>query len=256
LSGDQGCVVIIGDESDSLSMMVAHELQQRKVPVTHFLPSSLANRRVRIRHDSFTVDGQPARGVLWRCVPGATFSADFISEDRSFCDAEVRATWLCAMNLSSVLAVNHYDAAAWFEGPGWTIWRRRLLKAGVPVSSFSYGATESPDGWAWFPYNAFHGREAPRSASRRTLGTALSRRTVKQRSLIVCGEVMTGESSSAVVTAVGVLNRAGIQIAEAATDLEGRILTVNTEPNILDSALAQRASRRIVELYAAHLRDW
>ena len=77
--------------------------------------------------------------MLFRVSPELTFSDEFEVSDQPFCDAEIRAIWLAALNLDSVLAVNKYDAMTWFEGSSWPVWRRKVIHVGIPVSKFLFG---------------------------------------------------------------------------------------------------------------------
>jgi hypothetical protein len=250
--------VIVGDRSDVLSRTVAEALRSRGHAVRCLAPGGLGDARVRLVGPSFWVDERPVGAILFRARPDAAFAEGFAPSDRRFADAEVGATWLAALHLDSVVAVNRYGPAAWYDGAGWPVWRRLLVEAGVAVSPFAFGAGPEDAGGIealrWHPYSGLSPRPVPGERARRALGAAVTRRVRHRSSVVACGEVVAGEPSGAVLDASAVLDADGVRLAEVVTDAGGDVLTVDARPALADPHAAARAAHRLVELYDAHLR--
>jgi len=252
----QSYVAIVGSKTDKLSKKVESTLSFQDTPVMHISPEDLGDLHVSLQGERFNVKGLQVRGILFRASPHSAFCESFVLKDQHFCDAEVRATWLAAFHLDSVLAINKYDAAAWFEGASWPVWRRRLIRTGIPVSSFQIGDVITTGLWFWYPYGSCIPRSAPKRIIRRIMGTALTLRNQKQTCLIVCNEVIAGEANSVVLDTYKLLEENGVCIAEIGTDSEGNIIYVNTQPKVLDSTSAEQAAHLIVGKLHAHLYHW
>jgi hypothetical protein len=253
---DQSCVIVVSDHADEVSGAVANNLQVEGIPVVYAGPGALGDLCVHLRGDSFAVNGQSVGGIFLRSSPESVFGEGFAARDRAFCDAEIRAVWLAALHLESVLAINRYDPAAWFEAAGWPVWRWRLIEAGVPVSPFGFGDVEVQGARSWYPYRSSRAQSVPSRATRRVMGCALAQSTWKQVSLVVCGHVLEGELSSSVESAAQLLNESGVQIAEIATDNDGCVLSVNTQPRISEARTVEQAGQLIGEAYRAHMHRW
>jgi hypothetical protein len=173
--------------------------------------------------------------------------------DQPFCDAEIRAIWLAALNLDSILAVNKYDAVAWFEGLNWPVWRRKLIHAGIPVSKFWFGDTTLRTSCVWYPYTSQEARPAPGYHAKRVLGSALTESTLIQKSLIIGKDIVAGKQTRSILSTAELLADAGVCIAEVATDAYDNIVTVNTQPTISDVHIENLVSYQIAEMYHAHL---
>ncbi len=248
------CVVIVCEDSDLLASHVQAHLTAQGDPVVKIRPGILGSLAIRLHDEHFWVAGQRVGGILFRSHPDATFSADFQPADRAFCDAEVRAVWLAAMHLDSVCAINRYDAAAWFEGAYWPVWRRRLIARGIPVSSFDCG--ESGAGEWWYPYRSDQPQPPPGPTARRMLGASVSSASPAQRTLAVNGEILAGDGPAGVVAAIEALAESGTRLVEVITDRAERVLAVDVQPLIADPALAELASKRLGAIYHAHLHRW
>jgi hypothetical protein len=245
------CVVVVAESDDLLTALVKTSLEARGDQVMAVSPGALGGLAVRLEGDAFRVEDERIGGILFRATPDTTFSDGFEAADRSFCDAEVRALWLAAMSLDSVCALNRYDAAAWFEGPYWPVWRRRLIASGIPVSPFAFGGNGSA-GW-WYPYRSYRPQTLPGPAARRVLGSATSAAVPAQRTLAVDREVLAGDGCTSALAALRLLSEAGIRLAEVFTDRDGRLLAVDTLPLIADPSLAVEVSDRVVGIYHDHL---
>ncbi len=251
---DVPCTVVVGSPADALAGAVAAALRGRGASVLCADPSRLADRRVSLSGEAFTVEGRAVGAVVFRAPPDLSFSRGFRVEDRSFCDTETRALWLAATHLASVLAVNRYGAGAWFGGAGWAPWRRLLQEAGLPLAPFAFGDVPGAERRRWYPYAGQEAHAAPGRRTRRTLGAPLTTSEPAQTSLVVGGEVVEGEALPAVTEAAAVLREAGVHIAAVATDGAGRVLLVDTLPAVRRRASVQRSAHLISQLCYAHLR--
>jgi len=245
------CVVIVAERGDLLAALVQNRLEAQGDQVMMVPPGALGGLTVHLADDVFRVEKKRIGGILFRAIPDTTFSDGFEAADRSFCDAEVRALWLAAMHLDPVCALNRYDAAAWFEGPHWPVWRRRLIAGGIPVSPFTFSGDGSA-GW-WYPYRSFRPQTPPGPAAGRVLGSATSAAFSAQRTLAVDGEVLSGDGHASALAALRLLTKAGIRLAEVCTDSDGRVLTVDTLPLLADPSLAAEVSDRVAGIYHDHL---
>jgi hypothetical protein len=72
-------------------------------------------------------------------------------------------------------------------------------------------------------------------------------------SVVVCGRVITGAAYPSIVTTMELLDAAGVRIAEISTDVEGRVLSVNTFPVITQAGSLEQAVEHIVAAYRTHL---
>lgn len=253
---EEPCVAVVSSHADSLASEVSATLRARGIRTRDVSPGALGTLHVDLREDVFSIDGQPVGGIFFRSSPDSTFSEGFLADDRSFCDAEIGATWLAALHLESIVAVNRYDAIAWFEGLDWPVWRRRLIEAGIPVSPFGFGEVRAEGPLYWCPYKSCAVEVASDPATRGVLGSAVTSSVHKQTTLMVCNYVIRGEANSNVLDAGKLLHEAGVRLAQIATDLDGRILLVNTQPVISDIHSVKPAVDLLAGLYHAHLRRW
>jgi hypothetical protein len=246
-------IVVISHSEDELSALITAILRKQGTRVMHIVPGALGSSQISLQGDVFLIDGWPISGVLFRASPESIFSDEFEASDQSFCDAEIRAVWLAALNLDVILAVNKYDAMTWFEGLGWPIWRRRLIDAGIPVSKFLFGDTTLQTLRVWYPYTRQEGRPVPGDNTRRILGSALTVSTSIQNSLIIGKDIVAGRQAHSIQAAADLLADSGISIAEITTDVNDNILTVNTLPTISNVQIGNMVSHRVAEMFHAHL---
>lgn len=246
-------ILVINHPEDRLSNSIATILQTQGVRVLQILPGALGSKEISLQGDLFCIESEPIRGILFRVPPQSTFSDDFAASDQSFCDAEIRAILLAALNLESMLAINKYDAMTWFEGIGWPTWRRKLIAAGIPVVEFQFGDSDLNGRHVWYPYASLEARLAPGNHSRKMLGSALTEKNPSQTSLIVGREIITGKQSPSILATAELLTNAGACIAEVATDIDDRVVTINTLPSISDVEINDMVSLKISEIFHAHL---
>ena len=250
------CFVTVSSTADTLAAAITANLKATGVRTCQVEPAALGDLSLSLSSDTLTIDGQPVAGVLFRSFPDTSFSDGFMADDQSFCDAEIGATWLAALQLESVFAINRYAADIWFEALRWPCWRRLLIEAGIEVSEFAFGDVETEDSHAWYPYAGTTAAVAPDRSARRVLGSAVTTASRKQASLMVCGEVIAGDVQPAILDTTRLLDEAGIKIAEVETDFDGHILRVDAHPLITDAELLAKTSTLLITAYHAHLRTW
>jgi hypothetical protein len=255
-STKQPCLVIIDAANERLGMLVASGLQARGAAVQVVSPLTLGRLRVALTGDTFRVNNAPVAGIFSLTLPHGLFSGDFVEEDQSFCNVEIGAVWLAACHLESVLAINRYDAAAWFDRLSWPLWYRTLSKADVSLSPFSVGDVCTDNSHQWYPYGSGVPHPVPAQSARRVLGSAICRSQQKQISLVVCEEVISGARTPEIVRAAKLLAAFGVRIAAITTDVNGFILGVNVRPVIFADGLLHRAADLLVREYDAHLHHW
>jgi hypothetical protein len=256
LSAYQPSVVIVSEFTDTLASAVAVKLQSEGIYVVQTAPYDLGDLRVTLHEDEFIVNDSPVSGILFRSLPNSTLSQGFPIEDRGFCDSELRAVWLAALHLPRILAINRYDAEAWFEAVGWPVWRRKLVEQEIHVSPFVFGGVVQENLRFWHPYTSLLARPVPDNGTVQMLGSALTQSVRQQESLVVCGEVISGEILPVVVDTMNVLEKAGVWIASIATDSDATICSVNTLPTIPESHTLAHAVNLIRDRYYAHLSRW
>jgi hypothetical protein len=191
----------------------------------------LADLKVTLEPDRFLVEGRQVSGILFRATPDSRFSDSFSSEERPFVDAEIRAVWLAAMQIESILAINRHDAGSWFEGSGWSVWRRRLIEQGVPVSRFWFGDDGAGDDWQWHLHSLPSVRPAPGRKTRRALAAPVTGSVAHQTTLLVDDLLLPGSPQPASAKTADLLRSWGIRLAGIVSDDEGKVLSVDTLPH-------------------------
>jgi hypothetical protein len=99
------CFVTVSSTADTLAAAITANLKATAVKTCQVEPAALGDLSLSLSSDKLTIDGQPVAGVLFRSFPDTSFSDGFMADDRSFCDAEIGATWLAALQLDSVSGV-------------------------------------------------------------------------------------------------------------------------------------------------------
>lgn len=244
-------VLIVAYPGDHFAEAVAGRLERSKSQVLCVEPSQMPDLTVALRGDRLTVNGQAVGGVLARCPSNAFFSESFSDEDQSFVSTEIRAVWLAATQLPSVYAVNRLDPVAYFDDSEWSVWRTRLMSAGIPVSPFSFGnISPSELSHSWLPSRSLTMRVAPDPVVHRVIGAAL---TISRRGAsyaYVGDQLLAKDSPATVVEAQGVLLDHGLRLAEITLDEQERVLLVNPLPIIEPP---DQAADLLAEAFRAHL---
>ena len=212
-------VVIMASAGDRLAELVTQLLAYDEVPVWNLEPHQLQDHPLRLHQGVATIEGQVVRGLLLRAA--ACLEADDDEQQvigRLCGDPTLAATWLTAASLTSVQAINSYDADAWRRGAGWSVWVNRLGDSGVPV---------------------FCSRD--RHPSPAELAT----------SLVVCGEVVDGPCPNSVSAAANVLSDSGVRLATVSTLVDGTVSGVDTQPRFTHGRAARRAALRVSDYLVA-----
>jgi hypothetical protein len=242
-------------QGDKLADGVIAALQRQQIRVIRVAPQQMADQAVLIDGNTFRLQRQPIDGILLRASPEGSYSDGFVPEDRSFSDTETRSMWLAATHLDTVVAVNRYDAEAWFGSVGWVKWRQVLREQNVPVAPFRFGdaGEQSVLYQHWYPYASARAQPAPERVTRRVLGAALAKSTQAEVKLAVCGRVIDGPAAPAAAEAAGILHEHGIHLASIATDSDGQVLTIDTLPAVQKAELIDRAAELLSGFYCEHL---
>jgi hypothetical protein len=246
-------ILIINYPGDELADAVTANLSNRDIRTIQIAPDTLGSRQIRLQDGTLYLDSVPIHGMFFRVSPDSKFSDGYQIDDQAFCDAEIRSVLLAALNLESMLAVNKYDATAWFEGLGWPTWRRKLIRAGIPVSEFLFGASDVSVRRVWYPYGSPNAMQAPDYHARRTLGSALTENTTVQKSLVLGKDVAVGRQAASICATAEWLAAQGVYLAEIVSDADDKILTVNTLPMIEKLATNKLVGHQIAEMFYAHL---
>jgi len=217
----------------------------------------LGDKLVRLHADHFFVDNQLIRGIFFRSPPDSFFSRSFVEEDQRFCDAEIRAVWLAALHLKSILAINQYEAEVWFQGACWPIWRHKLInfKDIIPISPYFFGDIdiERDGSWFWHPYANFHPREPPNPIIRQLLGSALVKIHQPQKNIAICGNIIEGKENSTIQSIMLLLKEMGINFSEIITDINNHLVYINTLPRISDEKIVNKAVNIISREFYEHM---
>jgi hypothetical protein len=261
---DQGArepiVVAVCEDDDPLAGALLRVVASRGAVTRRVAPAMLSDLGVCLEKESFLLDGWPVGGVIFRAGNEASLSEGFDPADRAFCDADISATWLAALHLDSVIAINRYDATAWYENSRWPLWRQRLLARGVRVVPMRFGDPEIGETAAWYPHTQLRAQLAPDREARRVFGAPLTTHQPAYRAMVACGEVLGTELSPAArATAsatASVLDDYGVRLAAIALDADGAVVHVDTSPPATDTDAGAQAIDRLASLVHAHLRHW
>jgi len=215
-SSDEPGVVIVAHMGDLVAHMVSTMLRYDEIPVWEIDPHELESVDFDVRQSIIHLQGCPVRGLLLRSSNCPATDPGQAVTGRLCGDPSVTASWLAAASLGPMRVINSYDSESWRNGAGWSVWERRLSSSGVPIPGDS-----DPD-----PSDT-------------------------QVSLIVCGEVVTGDDSATVHAAGEVLEAAGVRLAEVSTLDDGTVAAIDTQPNITDAASARRTAVRVIDYVAA-----
>jgi hypothetical protein len=252
----QQCVAVVRGDDDLLCDILVEYLQAQSIMTVQILAGALGGLRVSLQSDRFDVEGNQVMGVLFRVSPDVSFSDNFVVDDQPFCNTEVGAVWLAALNLSTVLAINRLDAVAWFDGTRWPVWRRKLLQQGLPVAPFSYGEAPSRDHALWYPYGSGSLVPAPEPITQRIFCTALTSTKETHSSLVLGGKVISGHRHPNVVSAALFMAEIGAPLVEITVDDKGYVLACNTLPAMRDLTQVRQVAQSLADLFHDHMSSW
>jgi hypothetical protein len=244
-------IIGLGEAEAPLLRAVGAELGRYGISFRVVTGPQLAGLKTTICGSRFLVDEMPVAGVLTHDLAGLDFSGSDPLDDQAFFNAELRATWLAGMNLASVLAINRYPASAWHNQQSF---REVMREAEIPVASFPFAGE---GGWQaesdWLPYAADPPVEAFNTSMHSYLGSAMTLDQPVANGLWICGELISGSSTTDARDTAHCLDSVGIRIVEISTDVDGRVFSVNPRPDIRDPGLLKRAAVLISNLFRAHL---
>lgn len=240
-------VVVVSQRQDAIAAAAAARLQGLGASVRLCAPSKVALLNVELTDCVFRLAGVSVAAVLWRVPPGTHLSDDVASADQGFSDAEAAATWIAAMQLPTIFAVNQLDAETWYGSVGWPHWRARLGSAAVPLTPMAFGDGAVPDDWTWSPYTAQYDCELPQAVVRASMATASHRKTMLESTIAVCGKVVSGAVTADIRRAAALLDTWGVRLAAIGSDASGRIHHVDPFPIVTDASLVEEVSRRLAD---------
>ena len=235
-------VVIVAHPGDPVAVGVQQVIAASGGGVAWYTPSALATLGVELTGETFNVDGRAVRTVLWRVSPEMPFAEDFEVADRGFAGAEVAATWIAALRSPDILAINRFDAEAWYSGLRSQYWRDRLGAAGVVLTSVSIGDCPVPHGWQWSPYTTGEFSELPERKARKVMASACHPVQELVTSVYVCGQIITEHPDLNVRYATELLDTWGVRLAAIESDTDGRLHRVRVLPVFDDASLLERVT--------------
>jgi hypothetical protein len=256
MSAAEPIALIVSLEKDAIGAACREALQARGVTVRSIPPALLGEARLALAPSQFRFEGMPVRGLLLRTPPCFPVSARFDSADQAFADSEIGATLLAAASLSSLIAVNRFDATAWFENGRWSVWHQRLEVAGVPVTTFEAGPDPAGDGGWWHPHTTFTAIAPPAPAAMAAFTGLTTTAVAGATYLAVGGNPIDPVAPPTVFRTAAVLEREGLAFAAITVDQDGAIHKINPFPEAADPAEAARAGQALAEHIHGHWHRW
>jgi len=244
-------VVIVAQPEDSLAVGVQQVIAASGGGVAWYTPRTLATLNIELTGEMFNVDGRAVRSVLWRVSPEMPLAEDFQVVDRAFAGAEVAATWIAGLRIRDIVAINRFDAEAWYSGLRPQYWRDRLSAAGIAVTSMSIGDCSVPDDWQWSPYTTGQPSELPEPKARAVMASACHPARKVVTSVYVCGEIITERPDPNVRRATELLDAWGVGLAAIEADTEGRLHRVRVLPVFENASCLER----VATILGTHLYD-
>jgi hypothetical protein len=240
--------LVVADAADPLARIVSGALALRQFTVRDVEAGQLALLPLVLFSERVRVDGHFLDAVAFFTDPTTSFSADFAGEDRDFCDAEVRATWLAIVNSPAVATVTRWRPEEWSSLGEWAVWRRRMIDHGVCVSPMSFGENgDTSVDATWFPFSSGTAHRIPGLFGRRSLAPAVSGARLAASSIYCCGEIVAGPDTPHVRSAVAVLEQYGTRLAAIMLDEQGRVLMCTSRPAIPEGSVACLVAEKIAE---------
>jgi hypothetical protein len=246
-----GLAVVVGEETtDPLIPALVAALRRRACEVQVSTPGSLALAPLTADSERATWSGREITAAVLRSPPDRSLAEGIEEGDRSFATSEVLAVWLHLLSLPSVRSLNRTDPEAWFAIGDWTVWRRRLAAAGLPLAPLVVGDCEpaAPTASRWAHWGGGDAAGPVGAVVRRTFVAAVVATSALHRSLWCCGRVIEGRRSSAVEGAGRVLAGHGITLAGIDTDDEGAVVGATSRVAVSPAAAGPAA-----EALAEHL---
>jgi hypothetical protein len=248
-------IIGLGEPETPLLSAVGAELGLQGINFRVVTTAQLPDLKASICGSRFFVDGVPVAGVLTHDLAGLDLSCSDPLDDQAFFNAELRAIWLAGMNLASVLAINRYPSSAWYDQHSFV--RGLMREADIPVASFQFGGDAA---WQresdWLPDTEDQRLGAFDTGMHSYLGSALALEQPVANGLWICGELISGSATRYARDAARCLDSVGMRIVEISTDEEGKVSSVDPQPNIWDPYLLERAAALVSNCFRAHLHHW
>jgi len=244
--------LVVGVDSDAVAGSLTTGLRGRAWEVIQLPPDSLASTTLHVQGDAAFLAQRPLAAVAFCGFPTWSQNRGFAPEDDAFCGAEARAAWLGVLQLRTVSAINRWDAEVWYSSSEWSVWRRRFVRAGVPLSAVSVGKAHAAPEWTWLPWGGAGFQARPQAGACHALASATLPARGLHRSIWCDGTVLTGDMSPVLMRAGTVLRQYGVRYATLLLDEDERIVTA-TSSLIAPVEHTTTVAQRFLELYDADL---
>lgn len=247
-----GTLVVVAQSEDRLARRVTDVVAARGGRTRWCVPAQLASLSVELTGEAFSVDSDTVRAIFWRVSPDMALAEEFRAEDRAFAAAETAAVWIAGNHLPGTLAINRFDAEAWYSGLRWQYWRDRLAASGVAVTDICVGDVALPEHWVWSPYTTGEPCEMPDAPARAVMASACHRDVPPLTSVAVCGGVVAASPHPNVQRAAALLDAWGVQLAAIDSDPDGRVHRVRVLPNFEEGPLFEQVATTLGDRLYEH----
>ena len=227
-----GYIWIVSKKNDQLSNYIIERLRDLNTPFLQTDPRRVSDLNLSLIDEKFYIERKLIKGIFLRAGPDSFYNNSFINQDSAFCNSEIGALLLAAVNLESILAINKCDAQLWFDKSTWTVWRNRFLQNDIKVANFKFGESEFEKSTYWLPYNGTVIRESPEYEIRRELGAAVTDVPPSFKFLQIGKEILGNHCNVDVKDLTDFIINQGTFVSELLTDSEGNIISINTLPVI------------------------
>jgi hypothetical protein len=247
-----GTLVVVAQSEDRLACRVTEVVAARGGRTRWCAPAQLASLSVALNDEAFSVDNEHVRAIFWRVSPDMALAEGFRAEDRAFAASETAAVWIAGNHLPGTLAINRFDAEAWYSGLRWQYWRDRLAASGVAVTDICVGDMALPADWQWSPYTTGEPCEMPEGPARAIMASACHSDVPPLTSVAVCGEVVAASAHSNVQRAAELLDAWGVQLAAIDSDPDGRVHRVRVLPTFEEGPLFEQVATTLGDRLYEH----
>jgi hypothetical protein len=242
MTSTRGTLVVVAQDGDRLARRVKEIVDARGGRTRWCAPARRASLSVALTDETFTVEDDTVGAILWRVSPDMPLADDFREEDRAFAAAETAAVWIAGNCLRGTLAVNRFDAEAWYSGLRWHYWRDRLAASGVAVTDICVGDLALPSDWQWSPYTTGEPCDLPEGPARAVMACACHDAVTLVTSIAVCGDITAASPHPNVRRTAELLDAWGVGLAAIDADPGGRVHRVRVLPALEDSPLAEHVA--------------
>jgi hypothetical protein len=247
-----GTLVVVAQSEDRLACRVTEVFAARGGRTRWCAPAQLASLSVELTDEAFRIENEVVRAIFWRVSPDMPLAEEFRAEDRAFAASETAAVWIAGTHLPGTLAINRFDAEAWYSGLRWQYWRDRLAASGVAVTDLCVGDLALPADWLWSPYTTGEPCEMPEAPARAIMASACHGAVVPLTSVAVCGEVVAISPPPNVRRAAELLDAWGVQLAAIDSDPDGRVHRVRVLPAFAEEPLFEQVATTLGDRLYEH----